>query len=86
MRYIALILLTGCTTSPSGPCQNPVHDACTEKASEVSAELAKIAAERQTTSAQMTEEFVNACEGQVQADLDQTLSALQAIADGGTTP
>jgi hypothetical protein len=63
-----------------------VQDACSAKAQEVSAELDKIASQRGTTSAEMTTEFMNACEGQLQSDLDQTLANLQTIAaaDGGT--
>jgi hypothetical protein len=89
MRHILALFtccVVGCTTGPAGTaCQTPVQDACSAKAQEVSAELAKIASQRGTTSAEMTTEFMNACEGQLQSDLDQTLANLQTIAaDGGT--
>ena len=78
-----LAWLVSCTTGPSGACQNPVLDACSQKAQEVSAELSQIAAQQNLTPEEITNEFVNACEGQLQADLDQTLAALQAIVDAG---
>jgi outer membrane murein-binding lipoprotein Lpp len=78
---VAFLVAVACTAGGSGTCQNPVHDACSAKASDVSSELAKIAAEQQKTPAEMTTEFVNACEGQLESDLDQTLANLQAIAN-----
>jgi hypothetical protein len=79
--FVSVLLLTACTTSGSATCQNPVHDACTAKATEVAAELTKIAVEQNKTPAEMTTEFVNACEGQLESDLDQTLANLEAIAN-----
>ena len=79
--FCVIFLVTACATSAAGTCQNPVHDACSAKASEVSAELAKIAAQQNKTTDEMTVEFVGACEGQLQSDLDQTLANLEAIAD-----
>ena len=86
MHYWTLsLLLVSCAPS-TGACQNPVHDACTEKAAQVAPELAKIAAQQQKTPDEMSAEYVNACEGQLQSDLDQTLVDLQAISnqDAGT--
>jgi hypothetical protein len=61
-----------------------VQSACAAQAVQVSAELAKIAAQQNETPAQATTEYVNACEGQLQSDLDQTLIDLETIVDGGT--
>lgn len=79
LLLLLIPLLTSCTQGTSGSCQNPVHDACTEKAAQVAPELAKIAAQQQRTPDEMSAEYVNACEGQLQSDLDQTLADLQAI-------
>ena len=81
---VALLLLNSCTVSTSGACQNPVVSACSEKASEIADGLAKAAAESGKTSDEITTEFMNACEGQLQSDLDQTANAIAMItADGG---
>lgn len=84
MRFLILaaVLAASCTTSVS-TCPNPVHDACTAKAAEVAAELAKLAALRGVTPAEMTTEYVNACTEQVQSDINQTLADLEKIIDGG---
>lgn len=83
-----MFLLSACNTTAGTTCQNPVQDACSTKAKDASSELAKIASQRHVTLDEMTTEFMNACEGQLQGDLDQVLTALQniAAADGGTTP
>jgi hypothetical protein len=86
MRVLYLIVsiaLVSCTVTSGTLCQNPVHDACSMKAQQVSAELAKVAAEQHQSAQEMTNEFIGACEGQLQADLDQTLPALENIVDAG---
>jgi len=86
MRSIIVVaLLSSCVAAPGGgACLNPVADACTAKAQEGAAALAHIAAQQKKTPDEMTTEFMNACEGQLQNDLDQTLADLQAISvDGG---
>ncbi len=82
---VALILLSSCTVSSTpGTCQNPVVAACTDQATIYAADLAKAAAQRGTTPDEITTEFMNACEGQLQSDLDQTAAAISLIiADGG---
>ena len=83
LRRIAFIsVFVSCAPSAY---RNPVQVACVDQAVQVSTELAKIAAEQNETSAQATAEYVNACEGQLQHDLDQTLIDLEIIADGGTS-
>lgn len=86
MRSITIVvLLSSCVAAPGGgTCLNPVADACTAKAQAGAAVLAHIAAQQKKTPDEMTIEFMNACEGQLQNDLDETLIDLQAIsADGG---
>lgn len=83
LSAISLVLLVSCTVTSGGSCQNPVHDACSAKAQEVSGALAKIATEQHQTTEEMTNEFLGACEGQLQADLDQILPALETIVDAG---
>jgi len=80
----ASFLVSSCASGAAGTCQTPVADACTEKAQEAASTLVQIAAQQGKTADEMTTEFVNACEGQLQNDLDQTLTDLQAIADAGT--
>jgi len=79
----SLLLLFACTAAPVASCTAPLNAACEQKAADSTAVLQKIAAERGTTEDTIANEFVNACEGQLQSDLDQTLSDLEAIADGG---
>lgn len=78
---LALVALvpSSCTST----CQNPLHEACSEKAAQISTELAKIAVQQHKTSDEMTTAFMGACEGQLQYDLDQTLPAILAIVDAG---
>jgi len=86
LKIIVLSSLLGSCTATVGACQDPVLDACSAKAQDVSAELSKIAAQRHVSPDEITTEFMGACEGQLQSDLDQVLGALQSIAatDGGT--
>jgi len=83
---LSVAFLTGCVATSSGTCPNPVHDACSAKAAEMSVELSKIADQQHSSLDQMTTEFVGACEGQLNQDLDQVLPALRTIADAGTQP
>ena len=71
------LLLASCSTGAAR--QSPVHDACSQKAQEISVELARIAAQRQRAASEMATEFMMACEEQLQSDLDQTLVNLEAI-------
>lgn len=84
MRHILIaLLIPSCVATTTG--SDPVHDACANKASEAASKsvIDRIAVQRHESSEQMTSEFIGACEGQLQADLDQVLPNLEAIADAG---
>jgi hypothetical protein len=87
MRSVAcmtvLFLLNSCTVSTSGTCQNPVVSACSDKAAKIADGLAKAAAQNGKTPDEMTSEFLSACEGQLQSDLDQTANDLLLITEDG---
>ena len=86
MLRLVLVALTlaSCSTTSGGTCANPVQSACESQAQAYAATLAKIAAKKNEPVSQMSAEFVNACEGALQNDLDQTLTDLEIIADGGS--
>lgn len=81
------VLCVGCTTGPSGGgCQTPLQDACSQKAQDANVELSRIAAQQGMSQSEITTEFMNACETQLQHDLDEVLTDLQTISnDAGTT-
>ena len=76
-------LAFACAATTNAACSNPIQDACTAKAQAALRSSPKIAAEHGVTTDEMSTEFVTACVGQLQNDLDQTLAALDTIVDAG---
>jgi len=77
-KHVLALLVVGCTTGPVVP---TVQTVCEDAATQNAPQLAKLAAGRGVSAAEMQQEFVTACVSRLTADLQEIPADLAAISN-----